>query len=463
MRRLAVAVAAVLAALIIQVTFLNSVPFPGDSAPDLVLVVVVVLALLGGPLEGTLIGFCAGLAADITPPVSHLIGQNALVFCLVGYGCGRLRELLERSEWLPLAGVALGAAVGESLYALIGIMFGDPDITWHAARQVLPASVAYDLLLSPFVLYALVWLGGYRGQTATAVSGATSLLSGGELVPAGAAALAGVGAAGGAVRDTGSGRGPRLKSSTRRPGAWTGTERRAGQDAGAWVHRPNASKLRLRGGVAGSAASYQKTGPARLLPAVRLRFGRGSRRDGVIGSASGAASAVARTAFGSVAGRSASGRGSKLKATAFSGGQSALSTGGQARTPRRARVRFSSHGGRSALSPGGQARTPPRSRLRLGSRRRGDGLIGGGALKRRSWGPTTPALRTPGRGAFRSAPLGNGISGGGRRGRFLRRRSRAGSGRGYGSGAAFRGSGRRGLRRLLPRAGRRSANWRIGG
>jgi rod shape-determining protein MreD len=457
-RRLAVAAAAVLAALIVQVTFLNSAPFPGDAAPDLVLVVVVVAALLGGPLEGTLIGFCAGLAADITPPVSHLIGQNALVFCLVGYGCGRLRELLGRSEWLPLACVALGAAVGEALYALIGIMFGDPDITWHAVRQVLPAAVAYDLLLAPFVLYALVWAGGHRGQTL--VSGATSLLSGGELVPAGAAALAGVGAAGGAVRDTGSGRGPRLKGSTRRPGEWTGTERRSGPEVGAWVHRPGASKLRLRGGTAGSAASYPQSGPARLLPAVSLRFGPGRRRDGLIGSASAAAGAAARTAFGSLAGRSASGRSSKLKATAFSGGQSALSSGGQARTPRRSRVRFSSRGGRSALSSGGQARTPPRSRLRLGSRRRGDGVVGGGVLKRRSWGPTTRPRRTPGRGAFRSAPLSNGISGGGRRGRFLRRRSRAGTGRGYGAVPSFRGPGRRWLGRLLPR---RPGSWRIGG
>ncbi|HEY7430785.1 MAG TPA: rod shape-determining protein MreD [Streptosporangiaceae bacterium] len=460
MRQLAVAVAAVLAALIIQVSFLNSVPFPGDAGPSLVLVVVVVLALLSGPLEGSLIGFAAGLAADIAPPVSHLVGQNALVFCLVGYGCGRLRDVLERSEWLPLAGVAIGAVVGETLYALVGIMFGDPDVTWHAVRQVLPVAVAYDLLLAPFVLYVLVWLGGYRVQTT--ISGATSLLSGGELVPAGAAALAGVGAAGGAVRDTGSGRGPRLKSSTRRPGAWTGTERRAGQDAGAWVHRPGASKLRLRGGVAGSAASYQQSSPARLLPAVHLRFGQGRKRDGVIGSASGAAGAVARTAFGSLAGRPATGRGGKLKAAAFSGGQSALSADGQARKPQRARLRFSSRGGRSALSPGGQARKPPRARLRLGSRRRGDGLVGGGALRRNAWGTAAPRVRTPGRGAFRTTPVGNGM-GGGRSGRFLRRRSRAGSGRGYGAAApAFRGSSRGRLRRLLPGTGRRSASWRIG-
>jgi rod shape-determining protein MreD len=423
-RRLAAAVAAVLAALILQVSFINGLPLPGGSQPDLVLVVVVVLALFGGPLEGSVIGFCAGLAADIAPPVSHLVGQNALVFCLVGYGCGQLRGLLERSEWLPLAGVAIGAVAGESLYALIGIMFGDPDITWLAVRQVLPPAVAYDLLLSPFILYVLVWAGGYREQAS--VSGATSLLSGGELVPAGAAALAGIGATGGAVRDTGSGRGPRLKGSTRRPGEWSGGVRRPGRD-GTWVHRPGASKLRLRGGVAGSAATRPQGSPARLLPAVHLRFGQGRKRDGLIGSASGAA----RAAFGGLSRRSG-----KVRATAFSGGQ-------------------------SALAPRGQARSPRGPRLRLGSRRRGDGLVGGGALGRRSLGSATRRSRAPGRGSFRSVTSSNGISGGGRRGGFPGRRSR-GAGLGYGAAPRFRGSPRKRMRRLLPRTGRRSA-WRIGG
>ena len=161
MRRALLAAAAILAAVLIQVTVLNNVPFPGGAGPDLVLVVVVAMALASGPRDGAIIGFAAGLALDIAPPASNLLGQSALVFCLVGYGCGRLRLVLERSAWLPLAGVAVGAAAGEALYALVGLIFGDPDVTWQAVRQVLPAAVFYDLLISPFVLYAVAWLGGY--------------------------------------------------------------------------------------------------------------------------------------------------------------------------------------------------------------------------------------------------------------------------------------------------------------
>ena len=54
---------------------------------------VVALALTGGPLPGLLTGFLAGLALDVAPPASHAIGQYALVFCVVGYACGRLAGL----------------------------------------------------------------------------------------------------------------------------------------------------------------------------------------------------------------------------------------------------------------------------------------------------------------------------------------------------------------------------------
>src|SRR5262245_46630843 len=59
-RRALVAAAAILAAVLLQVTVLNNVPFPGGSGPDLVLVVVVTLALGSGPRDGALIGFAAG-------------------------------------------------------------------------------------------------------------------------------------------------------------------------------------------------------------------------------------------------------------------------------------------------------------------------------------------------------------------------------------------------------------------
>jgi len=78
---------------VFQLTIVARIAFPGGAGPDLVLLVVAALALAGGPMAGVLTGFLAGLALDVAPPGSHFVGQNALVFCLVGYLCGLLADV----------------------------------------------------------------------------------------------------------------------------------------------------------------------------------------------------------------------------------------------------------------------------------------------------------------------------------------------------------------------------------
>jgi rod shape-determining protein MreD len=373
-RRILLATAAILAAVLIQVTVLNNVPFPGGAGPDLVLVAVVAMALAAGPRDGAIIGFAAGLALDIAPPASGLLGQSALVFCLVGYGCGRLRLALERSAWLPLAGVALGAVAGEALYALTGLIFGDPDVTWQAVRQVLPAAVFYDLLISPFVLYAVALAGAYaRWGTDSAPAG---LLTGRELAAAGAGLLAG--GAGGAVRDTGAGRSPRLRAAAgHRTDGWIGGSRdQPGQRTGPWVDRPRPLRLRLRGGTAGSAVGQPANGkPARPMATVNLRLGTPRRRDGAVVARRYLAGATPGAAFDGRA-PSLSGRSARLRGGALTGGPSAL---GQA--------------------PARKQRQP---RLKLGSKRRRDGIAGGGRFGIAIWPGGQSRRRRMGRGSFAS-------------------------------------------------------------
>ena len=95
MRRAALSAGLLLLAILIQLTLFDNLRLPGGAGPDLVLVVVVALALTGGPMEGVLGGFCAGLALDVAPPATHLVGQYALVFCLVGYAAGRVGSHLD--------------------------------------------------------------------------------------------------------------------------------------------------------------------------------------------------------------------------------------------------------------------------------------------------------------------------------------------------------------------------------
>ncbi len=165
MKRKMLAVSALAAVPLVQLTVVNGLALPGGGTPDLVLLCVVALGLTGGPAPGLIAGFCAGLALDLAPPASQIVGQYALVLCLVGYGSGRLRFTLRHSAAAAIAAAAVMAALGEALAAAITLTMDTPEVTWATVAQVLPASVLYDLALGPFVL--LCWV---RAAVALGVS-----------------------------------------------------------------------------------------------------------------------------------------------------------------------------------------------------------------------------------------------------------------------------------------------------
>lgn len=156
--RIPLAAFLVFLAIVLQVTVVTRLPLPGVAVPDLTLLVVASLAVRMGPLPGCVIGFCAGLLADVVPPAFHTIGQYALVYCVVGYLVGLAKDEIADSALLSSFAVALGALGGTLLYTALGALFGDPRLTGDALTRVLPVSVLYDVILSPFVLYVVVRL-----------------------------------------------------------------------------------------------------------------------------------------------------------------------------------------------------------------------------------------------------------------------------------------------------------------
>ncbi len=190
------------AAVIVQVTIVDRITFPGGTGPDLVLLAVVALALAGGPILGSLVGFSAGLALDVAPPGSHYVGQDALVFCLIGYLCGLAAEN-PASEGVPEQGhtalfeivvTAVGAVCGEALMALLGVMLSDPRVTWSAIKHVLPVASVYDVVLAPFALYAAAAVLRLAGTRRESSQGAFSgLPAAGAIAGAGQGALRQVG------------------------------------------------------------------------------------------------------------------------------------------------------------------------------------------------------------------------------------------------------------------------------
>jgi rod shape-determining protein MreD len=150
-RRAVLAVAVVVTALLLQVDFVNRLRLPGGH-PDLVLLGFVSLALVGGPAYGAVVGFAAGLAADLVPPADHTIGRLAFVYALVGYLAGLLEDAEERSVLAAIGIVAVGSAASVLLFAGVGALLGDARVGWSSVGHVLVATTAYDVVLAPFIV-----------------------------------------------------------------------------------------------------------------------------------------------------------------------------------------------------------------------------------------------------------------------------------------------------------------------
>ena len=476
--RAVISVVVVAVTVVLQLTIVDRIAFPGGAGPNLVLLVVAALALAGGPMAGVLTGFLAGLALDVAPPGSHFVGQNALVFCLIGYFCGLLADVSGDPEQghtalFEIVVTAAGAVCGEALLALLGVMLSDPRVTWPAITNVLPAAVAYDVLLCPFVLYAAaaaLRLGGARGeqrrvgwspsQARTPVPGANQ----------------------GAIRQLAGGSAPRLRLSERDKGPNS-----IGGLRGPGGARPTARREpQLKLGRSGQRA------PAGFGAGTpRVRFGGRRRGEGVLG--------------GSLLGGSRSGIGSGSARLGSSGlgsarlGISSFGSSSMGRSLLGGSV-FSRKSSSSLSRPAVFGRSAP---LGLASPLRHRGNLAGGGLTghaprfsrgssltrltsalRRSAGPKSPGrgwLRglssrrgSLGRGSPGGGSLGSGSLGGASMSRraFGRRIGRPGtglSGRGLtGRGFTGRGFTGRGLssagspRLRMPRR-RSKRSWRTGG
>lgn len=144
-------------AVVLQVAVFSLLSVDG-VVPNLALIVVVAAALVRGPEFAAVLGFVGGLAIDLAPPADHVAGRWALALVVVGYLAGRVRHDAGTSAVAAVVTVAACSFVGTSLFALSGILLHDPSIPVGEALQVIPVSVLYDVLVTPFVLPVLLRL-----------------------------------------------------------------------------------------------------------------------------------------------------------------------------------------------------------------------------------------------------------------------------------------------------------------
>lgn len=119
--------------------------------PQLVLVVVVSLAYLDGERVGAAAGFAGGLMQDLLLPQS-IVGLTALVYTLIGYGVGVLRQYTTaESVWTPVFAVTIASAVAEISYATLAVLLGQEWVSIAYTGKVIGLIVLYNTLLTPFV------------------------------------------------------------------------------------------------------------------------------------------------------------------------------------------------------------------------------------------------------------------------------------------------------------------------
>ena len=136
-----------------QIGAVSEVPVFGVNV-DLSPLLVAFVGLLCGSAIGAVNGFAIGLLVDIA--LLQTLGVSSLIFTLIGYWCGRLRELRDPQAALTPLLVGAGASAASLVgYSLIEFMLGvDAPISLELLRQIVIGIVVNTIAALP--MWALV-------------------------------------------------------------------------------------------------------------------------------------------------------------------------------------------------------------------------------------------------------------------------------------------------------------------
>lgn len=133
---------------IVQTAAISQVTIFGAPV-DLFPLVVAAVGLLAGSIGGACFGFAAGLFIDVA--MLQAVGVTSLVYVVVGYAAGRLRELRDPAHSLtPMVVGAVATLVATAGFAILTFMIGvDAPVSLLLVRQILVTVVVNTLLAVP--------------------------------------------------------------------------------------------------------------------------------------------------------------------------------------------------------------------------------------------------------------------------------------------------------------------------
>jgi len=131
-----------------QIGVVSELPVFGVSA-DLCSLLVAFVGLMCGSTAGAATGFAVGLLVDLA--LLQTLGLSSLVFTLVGFWCGRLRELRDpQGPFTPLVVGATASAVALFGYSLMEFMLGvDAPISFELLRQIVLGVLVNTIVALP--------------------------------------------------------------------------------------------------------------------------------------------------------------------------------------------------------------------------------------------------------------------------------------------------------------------------
>ncbi len=144
------------AALVVLAAAISAVVLPRLASlgrPDLVLLVVVAAALLGGPAKGALLGLGAGWVVDLMPPGGSTLGVAALTYAAAGAAAGLWHRDSGRSAVLPALATLAAASTVAGVGILRAVANGSP-IPWAAAGWSIVLTTALGLAVVPMLIHA---------------------------------------------------------------------------------------------------------------------------------------------------------------------------------------------------------------------------------------------------------------------------------------------------------------------
>ena len=158
----------VLIVLIAQSTVILSIRIDGVH-PDLLWLLPITAALLGGANVGALVGFWSGLAFDLVLPTPF--GLSALIGCLLGYAMGAATVAMDkRAVWLRPVAAVVGSVAADMLFAVTGAVFGQSQmVRVNFVTLFLVVALSSLVLVLP-VSRLMRWATSVDGQRRSLVS-----------------------------------------------------------------------------------------------------------------------------------------------------------------------------------------------------------------------------------------------------------------------------------------------------